>query len=136
MKTCLFFSEVATGRAGNGLHPFEGQFGDDAPDPSRYAAFFRMVLNPWHSICHVLSNPAVDSVNDELSRACLFDTSPGGVDSFAPSRKGLGRRAFLLYGPNSAGTINMNRFRHDIFIVRVVEHRESASAATFSPMVN
>jgi hypothetical protein len=119
MKTSLLLSRVVTRRGGIGLHPFERHFADGSSDPGSHAAFLRRVLNPSHSVCPVLSNLAVSSVNHELSSPLLSDTFLCSVDSFLLSRKGFARLAHLLYRPSSVGTIYMNRFHRHILIVRV-----------------
>lgn len=119
MKTWLFLSRVVTGRAGIGLHAFEHHLADSPPDLGGDGAFLRMLLNANHSICLVVSNLTVSSVNHELSRSLLLDASLGCGDSFLLTRKGFGRLALPLYRPSFAGTVDMNCFRRHIFIVRV-----------------
>ncbi len=117
MKTWLFLSRVVTGRAGIGLHAFEHHLADSPPDLGGDGAFLRMLLNANHSICLVVSDLTVSSVNHELSRPLLLDAFLGSADSPLLGRKDFGRLAFLLYRPSFAGTEHMKCFRRHIVIV-------------------
>lgn len=118
MKTWLLLSRMLTGRLEIHLHAFENYLPNGSSDFCGDRALFRRVLNPRHPIRLVFSNLAVFSMYNELSRAVSLDTFPGGGNGFLLCRKGPAGFTFLLKGPSSVGTIDVNRLYRHVFIVR------------------
>ena len=99
------------------MYTSERDFSHGTLDVAGSAALLGRVLHRSHSICSVVFDLAIRSVNNKLASLFRFNAFPRSLDRLALSDENLSRFAFRLYDPSAVGRKYMNGLCSHVRIV-------------------